>query len=379
MPKTYSVKEAALLLGFSTNTIYTFLNSQKLQGIRVGKGRFRIPQHEIDRMLGTPPRTVLEGGQTAVSTLPGQEPAEQNIPRYVIQWGEVSIVDWFVGLGSLVLGLSMFLYTASLDSLLYPQYGLWYGVLRLLFIVFGLGYMISKLTSCSPSIWGVAYTVALAGVFGWFAALSFLMGDIQGLLIGVLMVYILMFNFFVAPSAARVLAHAMLGIGVVHTVLAVFFPQFFASIVHSFAGGNEKTLFIQAAILGLPYLAYVLLVVLRRIFINGYYALWILISLASFVGAYVSADALYWRRALFLIFTGLMVFAGVCLETKQLKTTSSRWISWGMFLWIFLLFLGIIASLKIFEMTMVDYANRALQVKAENGKLYLDLVFEYAK
>ena len=373
MPKTYSVKEAATILGFSTNTIYTFLNSQKLQGIRVGKGRFRIPQHEIDRMLGATAGAVPEAGQTAVSTPPGQEPAEPIIPRYVIQWGDASIVDWFIGLGSLILGLSMFLYTASLDQLLFPQYELWYGVIRLLFIVFGLGYIVSKLTSCIPSIWDMVYTVALTCVFAWFSALSFLIGDIQGLLVGVMMVYILLFNLFAAPSAARVLAHAMLGIGVVHTVLAVFSPQLFATIVRSFAGGIEPTIGMQAAIIGLPYLAYLLLILLRRYFTNGFYALWILISLASFFGAYVSADALYWRRALFLI------FAGVCLETKQMKTPVGRWLSWGVFLWVLALFFGVIASLKVFEMTMVDYTNRSLQVKAENGKLYLDLVFEYAK
>lgn len=55
MKKFYSVKEAANILGFSTNTIYTHLEEGSLKGKRVGgRGRFKIPYSELAPYLGTP-------------------------------------------------------------------------------------------------------------------------------------------------------------------------------------------------------------------------------------------------------------------------------------------------------------------------------------
>src|SRR3990172_6082229 len=53
MPATYTVKQVAQILGYSTNSIYTFLKEKRIKGVRVGRGRFRIPQFELDRLLLT--------------------------------------------------------------------------------------------------------------------------------------------------------------------------------------------------------------------------------------------------------------------------------------------------------------------------------------
>lgn len=51
--RIYTVKEVARLLGFSTNTIYKYLNEGKIKSTRLGKeGRFRIPQKEVAKLLG---------------------------------------------------------------------------------------------------------------------------------------------------------------------------------------------------------------------------------------------------------------------------------------------------------------------------------------
>lgn len=54
MKKFYSVKEAAKILGFSTNTVYTHLEEGSLKGKRVGgRGRFKIPYSELAPYLET--------------------------------------------------------------------------------------------------------------------------------------------------------------------------------------------------------------------------------------------------------------------------------------------------------------------------------------
>lgn len=53
MKRFYSVKEAADILGFSTNTVYKYLDEGKLKGKRIGKGRFKIPYEELEPFLST--------------------------------------------------------------------------------------------------------------------------------------------------------------------------------------------------------------------------------------------------------------------------------------------------------------------------------------
>lgn len=53
MPKFYTVKETAQLLGVSTNTIYKYLETGQLKGIRsfAKQGRFRISATELKSFL----------------------------------------------------------------------------------------------------------------------------------------------------------------------------------------------------------------------------------------------------------------------------------------------------------------------------------------
>lgn len=56
MEKIYTVKEAAKILGFSTNTLYKYLDNGAIEAARgVGKqARFRIPHSSIEKFLNTP-------------------------------------------------------------------------------------------------------------------------------------------------------------------------------------------------------------------------------------------------------------------------------------------------------------------------------------
>jgi|GEM_PF-1697307 len=53
-PKLYTVKEAAKLVGVSTNTLYKYLDENKIKAARGSaiQGRFRIPQESLEAFLG---------------------------------------------------------------------------------------------------------------------------------------------------------------------------------------------------------------------------------------------------------------------------------------------------------------------------------------
>jgi excisionase family DNA binding protein len=52
----YTVKQAAAIVGCSTNTLYKYLNEGRIKANRgtVEQGRFRIPQSSLEEFLGAP-------------------------------------------------------------------------------------------------------------------------------------------------------------------------------------------------------------------------------------------------------------------------------------------------------------------------------------
>ncbi len=129
MPKNYTVKEVADILGYSTNSIYAFLKEKRIRGVRLGKGRFRIPEEELARILHLSKRPVETAGkvQTVVapSTPPvsaGNEISQSALISHITRWTKKhdwnlvaapNIFDWLVGLGAIVSGASLFLFNLT--------------------------------------------------------------------------------------------------------------------------------------------------------------------------------------------------------------------------------------------------------------------------
>lgn len=80
-PKLYTVKEAAKLVGVSTNTLYKYLDENKIKAARGSaiQGRFRIPQSALEEFLGiklSEPETIIETAPDALT--PGVSVIEAN-------------------------------------------------------------------------------------------------------------------------------------------------------------------------------------------------------------------------------------------------------------------------------------------------------------
>ena len=380
MPKTYSVKEAAAILGFSTNTIYSFLNAKKLKGLRIGKGKFRIPQSEIDRMTGA------STGETPVTETPviierpyrGKETSlvfQETIPYL----RHLSLIDWFIGMGSIIFGLSMFIYTASIESFISTQLMGWYWVLRALFILFGIGFLVAKLFVRVPLIWAIVYQCLLIGSFGWFVVITHLAQDSQGTVIGFFICLIMLAHLFFKPAYHTMIALIVLAAAVVNTILFVLAPEYLALINTAFGVTPVYGIWGQLATLIVPFAMYLLLVISRRLSLRFYYFLIILGSVACHITAYVCGVQLYWRQGLEFLFVGVMLFIYATWQTEAMKAYKKTWVTGTVLGLVFAIFLVTVLALRVFELTMFDHANKELQVKAENGKTYLETVFGYAK
>lgn len=82
MARFYTVQETATILGFSTNSIYKFLDQGRLKSTRGNskQGRFRIPHTSVEDFLGTKlPETAVSRALAAAT-----QPKTADTPRHLI-------------------------------------------------------------------------------------------------------------------------------------------------------------------------------------------------------------------------------------------------------------------------------------------------------
>lgn len=82
-PKLYTVKEAAQLVGVSTNTLYKYLDDGKIKAARGSaiQGRFRIPEAALEEFLGvTLSVQPLPDNPVVVDTTTTPQPSPSRLP-----------------------------------------------------------------------------------------------------------------------------------------------------------------------------------------------------------------------------------------------------------------------------------------------------------
>ena len=167
MSETYTVKQIAEILGYSTNSIYSFLKEGRIKGIRLGRGRFRITEEELERVLHLskkPGVDLVQSDEVAAKTI-------SSIPN--IHFDITSLFDWFVGGVSILIGASLFLFSKSTSTINAQPVLVWIPTLEASLILGGLGLIVTDLLTDKISIlwhriFHLVMTIAYFG-FGLFA------------------------------------------------------------------------------------------------------------------------------------------------------------------------------------------------------------------
>lgn len=189
MPTTYTVKDVAKILGFSTNSIYAFLKAGRIQGVRMGKGRFRIPAEELARVMHlskNPQHIAVTEPVGVVSPQAQQVIAPEQIladippsPAIIaVQQApdSVSFFDWFVIGVSLLTSLLLYIYSVDLQ--------IWTGNLKMIFSVLsvilagaGIGLALVDLRLGIQSAWRYPIMGIIVVCFGSIAAANMYAGS----------------------------------------------------------------------------------------------------------------------------------------------------------------------------------------------------------
>lgn len=389
MAATYTVKQVADILGYSTNSIYTFLKEKRIKAIRVGRGRFRIPQSELNRLLlvqkgsaaivpptispellktvgpEVAPTGVVEPSRTAVinsmypMVLPG--------PKVEVP----SLFDWFVGIVSIVMGLAMFLFSKSHEEYAIGMFLVYLPAVGVTLIAGGFGLLLADIVGKKFSVWHRVFHIALLLAYGFYTFMLSQTADFEGvLLFGVLMA-VLTITLFVGFGGI-----AGFALYVAITMLLLPLVGFFAPSISSFL---QLTWFFPIPLNLTIFLWWLVIALLVGIVWFGYQwerrVFWV--GMVGICGILVLlsmhyAGQLLWGRALFVLITGLLcLFVPVwqSLTFTHKRDRSFVFTTFGSLLVVYILVVGV---LRVMQTNIVDYASRDLQNKVAYGKTLVE-------
>lgn len=381
MAAIYTVKQVADILGYSTNSIYTFLKEKRIKGVRVGRGRFRIPEAELKRVLhlSQSQETALLENVTSSFIVPKsisaesegiRDPLERSFLHSINDWKEnldaPSLFDWFLGMVSILQGASMILFSQYLDAANIQWFLPWLLPLKVTFLVGGVSVLLTDLLNIHNR-WHMVFHLLLCSAYAGFALLLWVTHDVQGAL---------MFGFL----ALTIVINGTVPIGSIAS-FALYVGLF--TLVVPLELLSSPTSIQLPKLLGFLTLT-PLVSAIGWVIAVGLYslALWwgytrqktvfrLLMAFASiFLMLYAIwyAQHLYWGRAFFLLTMGLLSLFIRIWRPLHYTGVSQRRIVFTAFGSLLVLFLTSIGMIWIMQANIIGYASQQLLSKVLFGK-----------
>ncbi|OGK39956.1 hypothetical protein A3A74_03015 [Candidatus Roizmanbacteria bacterium RIFCSPLOWO2_01_FULL_35_13] len=378
MSQTYTVKQVAEMLGYSTNSIYTFLQEGRIKGVRVGKGRFRIPEEELNRILHLSKKseiTTISQSQPAVveKTLEiSQDTPELKTINHSFGLHElhiVSIFDWFFGAAAIVLGASLILYDFKKGQLEFAEFLPWLRTLEISFFAGGLGLILTDLMHKKISfIWHRLFHLILIVTYGTFSYINLKTSEPSGFLLFGFVTLIAGFKFFIRISGIKAFLLFLilygLGFGVEH-ITGISHP---ANSYLSEVFMDNRVFFGSLWIFGVLVTGVFLFLGEKKASVM----FWIAMLSAGgglILNSIFFANTLAWSKSFFLLVTGLTCFllpVWIVLRVAHENQRRTLALTFGLMTGILLLGIGVI---WIMQQNMAEYAARDLQSRLDFGEI----------
>ncbi len=395
MAATYTVKQVAEILGYSTNSIYTFLKEKRIKGVRVGRGRFRVPQAELDRLLSTEKSSKAgqQGDATAqFATMIAEASRQMAVkPDGVVEAGYVtgpaggllarrvsvpSYFDWFVGLASILLGLSLSLFSKTFETAATGLFVSMKPTIQTALVAGGVGLLLTDIRGQSKAIWHWVFHGILVLAYVAYAAMLISFKDMYGMLffgglgvalalggilrwggVGSFTLYVAWIIGFAGPVALVFYPHDAL-VAPWLQALAVMGP----AIPYSIAVASV----VLAAVLGVAY----------RTNTRAFQILMVMAGVTFSLFSFWFAAANYWNRSLFILFTGFFCLFTPVWIRHSFAHPQERPAVFSLFGAVFALYMVAIAVIYVFQLNMYEYASGNIQRKLGVVRIMVESTLE---
>ena len=384
MAATYTVKQVADILGYSTNSIYTFLKEKRIRGVRVGRGRFRVPQEELDRLLTTVKSSnVPSAGMAAAAanTIPAAPVAHtwDVVPGEVTPGRRVEVpnyFEWYLGIASIILGASLSVFSKTFEDAATGWITAMKPTIQTAFIAGGIGLLLTDIRGMGRTYWHKIFYGVLVGTYLVYAAFLYEIQDGDGALFygGVGLVGVVGWMFGVG-GVGRVTLYVLWIMAIAGPVSFVYLPED----IHIAPWLTNLSLFgplssIVIAVFSAGSAVIAGLLYLRRK--RAYTLMMVSIGLALSLFAFWFAAANYWSRSLFTLCTGFFcLFTPVWLGHVFTHQEDRRAV-FGLFSAVTLLYLISIAVVTVFQLNMYEYATGEIRRKLDYARIVIEQILE---
>lgn len=385
MPKTYTVKQVAQALGFSTNTVYKYLDEGKIQATRLGKeGRFRIPEGEVIRLLGLKgkqaqiaPQIEAAQAQEQVPQIPSlvtQQPirAEEIIQKLTVP----SLFDWFVATLAIFVGFSHLLFPAYVLDIKAAPFVEYIKFIKIALIFGGVALLATDVFRPTRKIWHHLLHLCLGLLFGTLAYISFQLGFYPRML-GDGAIALLLLTTALIHISDR--ARFMMLVDILAAVAGMIFlayPQSTNSPALSDWISQNKLTF------GVIYYGLVSTLVLWNVkILKGKRGLicWIgvlLVAAGSFSAAFFNLQSNLWEDTVYaVVFGSFVLILPFWHQVRSVSAVSKRelFLGFGLMVTMFAIGIGLVFYLQT---TFKDYVLSENQKRVKNAVLLVEQYLE---
>ncbi len=389
---TYSVKEAADILGYSTNSIYSFLKSGKIKGVRVGRGKYHIPKEELDRLLQArnpslssnpnPPNPSGVVQATPISIPPqGQTPTDPTIVHHASEekyHRMPSLFERFLALSSIFLGLSMFLFTGYLEEYAIKLFSPWLLPLKITFIAAGIGLLLINVMGKGRSAWYWIFYTLINICYVVFVLMFFYAHDNEAILI---------FSLLIATSLLNIIFNFRGAVGFIVYLVGLIYALPLVILFHPSIIKFSSSLFITSwsnwLKVGVSLVASTVVFLLLGL---GYHKKkiihWIGITIllaADIMLSLIYAKELCWSRSLFILMVGFTSLFIPIWGSLKLSEKRDRGIFYKILGVILIIFLWIVGDVLLLQNTLQNYANRELINKLKYGRIMVETTLNHGQ
>lgn len=378
MEKTLTIKQVAQMLGYSTNSVYAFVKEGKIRSVRVGKGRFRVPLSEVERVLGVEKKSpdVFTARPSMTIHAFEEKKDSQWAERFLHKcFGAVSkeslekihIFDVFLGIVSIVCSTSMSLYSQLFDKNQATVHLPWQPVLQTGFIVSGIALLAISFLSVKRG-WNIFFRVFNAVCFGVLATFLFNVGDYDGALI---------FGFVGLLSAIS--DTGILGedgfMYLLHGIVILIGPLallLFPNDSHLRFATIFQVPAMPSIVASIGFFGGILLALTRYKY-RWLFTVMMWCAIAGFVWvSFWFASEWYWLRGLFFLLLAVFSVVSLYWDYIPTKLCEERRLVGIFFFLVLLTFLAAVGILYIFQVNMIGYTSQQLHQKQVYSSLYVE-------
>ncbi len=383
----YTVKQVAQILGYSTNSIYTFLKEKRIKGVRVGRGRFRIPQSELDRLLLTkdtrtltpqryglplePVPGITQALPTGVIEAPRETVVSTNFMNTTHRVEVPSLFDWFVGIGSIVLGLAMLLFSRVYEEFSFEQFLPLMPAIRMTLIAGGFGILLTDIVSRKTSVWHHVFHWTLVFAYAFYTFILIRTGNWEGVVIFGALTAALALTFFTGIGGIAGFAVYIVGLLALLPTVAVLAPAQ-STLLPLVSFVPLPGVFVSyawvALVLGIACIIWLGYMRDKRVFWIGMVGVSIL-----FVALSIHyASNLAWGRSLFVLITAMLSLFVPVWQSLTFTHKRDRAFIFSAFGTLLLLYILVIGVLRVMQTNVMEYASRELANKVSYGKSLIE-------